>query len=96
MKLRILKAEVLEAKDEVAEDEVTKVEMDKVVVDVREMMLKRAQIKPGNRIDMVVIKKGAKEIDPSHKWNASSVASTAITQESADRQVATIVVRSAI
>jgi len=54
-------------------------------------MLKRAQIKPGSRIVMVVVKKRAKEIDPSQKWNASSVASTTITQKNANRQVATIV-----
>jgi len=59
-------------------------------------MLKKAQIRPGSRIGMVVVKKGAKAIGPSQKWNASSVASTTITQENADRQVATTMARSVI
>jgi len=88
MKLRILKVEVLEAKNEVAEDEVAE--------DVAEVMLKRAHIKPGSRIGMVLVKKDAKEIGPSHKWNASGVASTVIMQENANRQAATTVARSAI
>jgi len=91
MKLKILRVEVLEAEDEVEKNKVTKVEEDEVEVDVTEIMLKRAQIKPGSRIVMVVVKKRAKEIDPSQKWNASSVASTTITQKNANRQVATIV-----
>jgi len=96
MKLGILRAEVLEAKDEVAEDEVAE---DKVVedeVDVTEMMLKRAQIKPGSKIGMVVVKKGAKEIGRSQKWNALGVASMAITQENADWHIATTVAKSVI
>jgi len=88
MKLRILRAEVLETKDDVAEDEVFKVE-----VDMTEMMLKRAQIRPGNRIGMVVVKKGAKEIGLSQKWNVSGVASMATMQENADRQAATTMAR---
>jgi len=91
MKLGILRAEVLEAEDEVAE-----VEVDKVEVDVTEMMLKRAQFKSGSRIGMVVVKKGVKEIGQSQKWNALGVASTAITQENADRHVATTVARPVI
>ena len=55
MKLGILRAEVLEAEDEVVE----------VEVNVTKMMLKRAQIKPGSIIGMVVVKKGTKEISPS-------------------------------
>jgi len=82
---------VLEAEDEVAE-----VEVDKVEVDVTEMMLKRAQIKPGSKFGMVVVKKGAKEIGQSQKWNALGVESMAITQENADRHVATTVARSII
>jgi len=81
----------LEVEYEVAEDEVVEVK-----VDVTEMMLKRAHIRPGSRIGMVVVKKGVKKIGPSQKWNASGVASTTITQENADRQVSTIVVRSII
>jgi len=64
MKLGILRAEVLEVEDEVV-DEVTEDEIAEVEVDVTEMMLKRAQIRPGSRIGMVVVKKGAKEIGPS-------------------------------
>ena len=86
MRLGILRAEVLEAEDEVA----------KVKVDVTEMMLKRAQIRLGSRIGMVVVKKGAKEIGLSQKWNALGVASTAITQENANQHVATTVARSVI
>jgi len=64
MKLGIPRAEVLEVEDEVV-DEVTEDEIAEVEVDVTEMMLKRAQIRPGSRIGMVVVKKGAKEIGPS-------------------------------
>jgi len=83
MKLGILRAEVLEAEDEVVE----------VEVNVTKMMLKKAQIKPGSRIGMVVVKKGAKQICQSQKWNVSGVASTTTTQENTDRQVATTVAR---
>ncbi|XP_027911559.1 uncharacterized protein LOC114170274 [Vigna unguiculata] len=54
-------AEVLEVEDEVAEDEVGEVK-----VDMKEVMLKRARIKPSSRIGMVVVKKGAKEIGIGH------------------------------
>jgi len=91
MKLRILRAEVLEAEDEVAEDEVAEVK-----VDMKEVMLKRAWIKPSSRIGMVVVKKEAKEIGLSQKWNVLGVASTAITQENVDQHVAITVARSVI
>jgi len=93
MKLRILRVEFLEAEDEVVED-MAEDEVAEVEVDMTEMMLKRAQIRPGSKIGMV--KKGAKEIGPSQKWNVSGVASMATTQENVDRQVATTVARSVI
>jgi len=91
MKLEILRAEVLEVENGVAEDEVVEVE-----VDVTKMMLKRAHIKLGSRIGMAVLKKGAKEIGPSQKWNVSGEASTSTMQENTYQQAATTVERSII
>jgi len=68
MKLGTLRAEILEIKDEVVKDEVAE---DKVAKDeVDEMMLKTTWIRPGYRIGVPVVKKGAEEIGQSQKWNA--------------------------
>ena len=83
MELVTLRVQFLEVEDEVAKDE----------VDVTKVMLKITRIKPSCIIDVATVKKGAEEVGPSQKWNASCVASTTTMQENADRQAVTTIAR---
>jgi len=72
------------------------VEVDEDEVDVTEMMLKRARIKPADKTGVIVVKEGVEEVSLIQKWNFSRVASKTTTQETTDCQPATIVVRPVI